>query len=79
MADDEGSASRIDTARRTGRQITGDGVFWIVYELSASPFDRRSKAALVFENEGAVRIVRSFPAGWRDLGEEELFALSFEI
>jgi hypothetical protein len=79
VAEGESAASRIDIARRAGRQIRGEGVVWLVYELSASPFDRRSKVALVFENDGAVRLVRSFPAEWRDLGEEALFALSFGI
>ena len=54
-----------------------DDVHWLVYELPAAPFDRRSIPSLVFESEHTMRRVRTFPAHWRDLSQPELWALSW--
>ena len=67
----------IREAQRTARQIIVDDVPWLVYELPATPFDRRSSNSLVFESELAVRRVRRFPSDWRSLSDDELFALSW--
>jgi hypothetical protein len=66
-------------ARRNARQLTLDGELWLVYELPPSPFDRRMTASLVFESAQAMRRVRSFPSAWRDLTDEDLFALSWNV
>jgi hypothetical protein len=35
--------------------------------------------SLVFESAQAMRRVRSFPSAWRDLTDEDLFALSWNV
>lgn len=64
-------------AHRNARHIVIKGVPWLVYELPPQVFDRRNTPSLVFESAMAIRRVRSFPADWRSLGDEELFALSW--
>jgi hypothetical protein len=65
-------------AQRGARALVNEGVPWLVYELPPTPFDRRSSPSLVFESDAAVRRVRDFPPNWRDLADEELFALSWK-
>lgn len=79
MADSPESYSRLRDAQRTGRQLLIEGALWIVYELPASPFDRRQAVSLVFESESAIRRVRNFPSEWRALGDTALFALSWAV
>lgn len=45
--------------------------FWTVYE------DDEHGPALIFETDGIARRVRGFPANWRELSAEELYALSW--
>ena len=52
----------------------GDDV-WAVYELPATPYDRRRSATLVFECERAMHRVRDYPSGWRTCSDEALMAL----
>jgi hypothetical protein len=59
------------------RYVLHDGVGWTVYERTWSDYDRRSATRLVFESEGAVRIVRGFPAEWYLLTDAELVSLSW--
>ena len=66
-------------AQRTARRLVRDDTQWLVYELPALPFDRRSTPSLVFENENVVRRVRDYPLDWRSLSDEELFALSWKL
>jgi len=77
MAEHDGLASMLRAAQRTARQLVVDGVPWLVYELPATPFDRRSSASLVFESDSTVRRVRNYPTDWRSLTEDVLFALSW--
>ena len=49
-----------------------------MYELPPS-LDRRAKASLVFESEQGVRRVRDYPAEWRTLSDDALFALSWTM
>ena len=77
MAEETGSESRVAAARRKSRRFWAEGMFWLVYELTPSAFDRRSAPSLVFENDAAVRLVRTFPSNWRELSDEYLYALSF--
>jgi hypothetical protein len=62
---------------RRERHLVHDGVEWAVYERTWGDYDRRSAIKLVFESDGAVRIVRSFPAEWFTLSDDELVALSW--
>jgi hypothetical protein len=64
-------------AQRTARPIFVNGVPWLVYELPPPPFDRRREPSLIFECEDVVRRVRQYPANWRELTDEDLFALSW--
>jgi hypothetical protein len=59
------------------RHLMHDGVEWMVYERSWGDYDRRSATKLVFESDAAVRVVRSFPAQWYALTDDELVALSW--
>jgi hypothetical protein len=70
-------ADLLRQAQRTARQLVVDHVPWLVYELPPTPFDRRSKSSLIFESEGIMRRVRGFPADWRALTDDELYALSW--
>jgi hypothetical protein len=62
-------------ARREGRRIAVAGVLWLVYEVAPFTYDRSATSSLVFEDDWSVVRVRSFPAGWRSLNDEQLFAL----
>lgn len=64
-------------AQRTGREIAVEGVPWLVYELPPMVFDRRNSPSLVFETDGTIRRVRDYPPNWRDLTDDELYALSW--
>jgi hypothetical protein len=64
-------------AQRIGRNIFVEGVPWLVYELPPMVFDRRNSPSLVFETDGTVRRVRDYPPNWRELSDDELFALSW--
>jgi hypothetical protein len=78
MAQDRIAAAEwLRLARRAAREIFVDGMPWLVYELPPGPFDRRTSPSLVFETETTVRRVRSYPPGWRDLSDADLFALSW--
>lgn len=50
---------------------------WRVYELGPAAYDRRGSNTLVFESDGVMRRVRSFPANWRELPVDVLAALSW--
>lgn len=65
----------IRASRAGGRWIRRGEEEWLVYELLI-PYDRRGPT-LVFESESIVRRVRTYPADWRELPDDELFALSW--
>ena len=84
------SNSPPDEPPETGREMTnserGAGtalvIFfehdeWRVYELPPASYDRRGSNTLIFESDGVVRRVRSFPANWRELSPDALLALSW--
>lgn len=77
MVDDPLPHDVLRAAQRAGRQVYVDGQPWLVYELPPLVFDRRTSPSLVFETDGAMRRVRNFPPHWRDLTDEDLFALSW--
>jgi len=78
MADDfPAQADAARAAKESGRELTLDGVLWLVYELPPQQFDRRSGPSLVFESDAAMRRVRTYPADWRSLSDTALYALSW--
>ena len=79
MAEHEPLHALIREAKRTAQRLSVDGVPWLVYELPPMIFDRRSSPSLVFETDNTVRRVRDFPANWRDLSDDDLFALSWAV
>lgn len=64
-------------AQRTARSLVVEDIPWRVYELPAMAFDRRNSPSLIFESDATVRRVRDFPTTWRELSDDELFALSW--
>jgi len=44
---------------------------WTVYE------DLEGDPALVFETDGIARRVRNYPANWRELSDDKIYALSW--
>ena len=50
------------------------GTFWTVCEVEYA-FDRRTGRSLVFESDGVVRRVRSYPENWYELSDRELARL----
>lgn len=68
-------SSRRGTAE--GRTVhDAQGETWHVYEVEGSTYDRR--ASLIFESAWTVRRVRSYPASWAALSDEELLTLSWQ-
>lgn len=59
--------------------VDGDGIRWRVYEMPFSEYDRRRGLSLIFSSDVAVRRVRSYPAHWAALSDEELAVLSWEV
>lgn len=78
MAESSEMSKLLQDALRTSRVLFVDGEQWLVYELPPLPLDRRSTPSLVFENEHTIRRVRNFPPNWRELTDEQLFALSWD-
>lgn len=78
MTDSAGGGYRAthELARTQGRSILVDGVEWCVYELPPGMYDRRGPATLVFESHDIFRRIRGYPADWRSLSDEALFAVS---
>jgi hypothetical protein len=56
------------------RRFAVGGEFWLVYEVLAPP---PNGPALVFMTDKVARRVRSYPANWRELRDDELYALSW--
>ena len=77
MAAEYDSSKALHEAQGKARRLTVNGEFWLVYELPPLQFDRRSAPSLIFENEGIVRRVRTFPPNWRELTDADLLALSW--
>jgi len=59
--------------------VDAEGTRWRVKETSFSHYDRRRGRSLIFWSDGAVRRVRSYPADWYELSENELVQLSWNI
>lgn len=64
------------TPRADERHLLADGEVWSVYEVLAPSSSDDNGPSLTFESRKVVRRVRGYPANWRTLGEEALFALS---
>jgi hypothetical protein len=50
-----------------------DGHLWRVREVRFAD----ARPSLIFESEVSFRRVRAYPADWRQLGDQELYALSW--
>ncbi|MBW8838778.1 MAG: hypothetical protein JF602_02825 [Gemmatimonadetes bacterium] len=61
---------------RDARSINVQGSVWWVYEdvRTEAPFHG---PALLFKGDHVARRIREYPARWRDLSDEELYALSW--
>lgn len=57
------------------RTIHRAEIHWRVFEHTPE-YDRRARATLVFDGDGVMRRVRTFPANWHELTDDELIALS---
>jgi hypothetical protein len=60
--------------RATGRLISVAGDTCIVFEWHHE-LNSRSTRTLLFESESAVRVVTDYPASWRELSDDALYAL----
>ena len=66
-----------ETGASNALVISVDHEEWRIYELAPASYDRRGSNTLVFESDGVMRRVRSYPADWRSLSPRELLALSW--
>lgn len=75
---DVDTTSRVPETRSRS-YVDDDAQVWRVSEQPFSEYDRRSGYSLIFTSDLAVRRVRDYPAGWFDLPERELAALSWGV
>jgi hypothetical protein len=78
MANDEQRRLSVERARQGGRTLWADDTRWCVYE-SHSPFDRRRGPTLLFDSDAVMRRVRDYPANWRELSDDDLYAISWRV
>ncbi|HTI63569.1 MAG TPA: hypothetical protein VL524_08655 [Gemmatimonadaceae bacterium] len=64
-------------ALASARTVHCDDGQWRVYEIESGPYDRRSGRSLIFESDGVLRRVRSYPTEWRELSDTELMEVSW--
>jgi hypothetical protein len=58
------------------RQLLRDGIQWTVSEASAARTPgAKSYRCLIFDSEGIVRRLWTFPQGWDDLADDQILAL----
>jgi len=59
-------------------RVIRDGEYreWTVREVLPTVYDRRHGNSLVFINADVMRRVRSYPANWFELPDDELYAVS---
>jgi hypothetical protein len=58
------------------REVTREGVRWRVYETNSEHVPgARAAHCLLFDSEGIVRRVWVYPGSWRELSDDELWAL----
>lgn len=74
-ADERGAASVPSDREQRDERLVHDeeGHLWRVRELSFAD----ARPSLIFESEVSFRRVRAYPADWRGLGDDELYALSW--
>ena len=78
MSEAQGADIPIMASREERVFVDADGSRWRVYEQAFSAYDRRRGISLIFANDAAVRRVRSFPANWATLTDDELVDLSWQ-
>jgi hypothetical protein len=59
------------------RSFYHDHELWFVGERAARASDIHRAPHLVFESDGMIRRVRTFPDNWRELSDVELWELSW--
>ena len=59
--------------------VDSTGTAWHVFERRRDRYDRRATTILVFESSVSVRVVRDYPANWRELEGEALEYLSWKV
>lgn len=59
-------------------RVIRDGEYreWTVREVQPTVYDRRHGNSLVFINADVMRRVRSYPANWYELSDQDLYAVS---
>lgn len=55
--------------------VAPDATYWAVHEIRDG--GQETVRSLIFVSEAGFRRVRSYPANWRDLSADELWALSW--
>ncbi|HEX6052160.1 MAG TPA: hypothetical protein VFZ21_22995 [Gemmatimonadaceae bacterium] len=55
-----------------------DGTRWTVHEVSSSRDRPWAGKSLIFVSDEGFRRVYNYPANWRDLAPDELYALSWK-
>ena len=68
--------SELVALRATARRISAGDNTCVVFEWIRQ-FEGRSTPLLVFESESAVRMVRKYPANWRDMSDDAIYALGW--
>ena len=56
--------------------VDPSGRVWFVRQVLSPSYDRRGASSLVFLTDDAMRRVREFPEDWRELSDNELYAVS---
>ena len=69
-------SSRLDRPHPAARVFEADGRRWLVRERLLPLADEASRPSLIFESDGIARRLRTYPAGWFDLPDDELYRLS---
>lgn len=70
------SFASLFTNRTEARRFPIAGDMWFVYE-DARTGPPRYGPALIFESDHVARRVRDYPTNWRELSDEQLYALSW--
>ena len=66
----------LETGEKKRTFTDEEGVYWDVREVKSTEYDRRGGLSLVFDSGHAFRRVRTYPADWDRLTDDELSDLS---
>jgi len=76
MFNDAGQSVASEVQDLTRTIVDPSGRVWFVRQVFAASYDRRGASSLVFVTDDAMRRVREFPDNWRELSDNELYAVS---